>query len=376
MIGTSVSARQRCDAAKMAAIIHADFDAFYASVEQRDNPALRGRPVVVGGDPDARGVVAAASYEVRRFGVRSAMPMKTAMRLCPHAVRVAPRFETYREVSRGVMDIFRVVTPAVEPLSLDEAFLDVTPRVGGEWTAERIARGLKVRVTNRTGLTISMGVASNKSVAKIASDMDKPDGLVAVPSGTEREFLAPLSVGRLWGIGPKTEEWLAREEITTIGQLAGRPPEWFSDRFGKMGPGLRDLANGIDARPVVAERRRKSISAETTLAVDTDDSERLHQVVAGLSGRVGGELQRRGLAGRTVRLKLRLDDFTTYTRQVTLDGPIKSEGQIVSSASRMLGRELGVGRRFRLLGVGVSGFEDTTLEVSEDPVQPRLYGLD
>lgn len=364
------------DAAKMAAIIHADFDAFYASVEQRDNPALRGRPVVVGGDPDARGVVAAASYEVRRFGVRSAMPMKTAMRLCPHAVRVAPRFETYREVSRGVMDIFRVVTPAVEPLSLDEAFLDVTPRVGGEWTAERIARGLKARVTNRTGLTISMGVASNKSVAKIASDMDKPDGLVAVPPGTEREFLAPLPVGRLWGIGPKTEEWLAREEITTIGQLADRPPEWFSDRFGRMGPGLRDLANGVDGRPVVAERRRKSISAETTLAIDTDDPERLHQVVAELCGRVGGELQRRELAGRTVRLKLRLDDFTTYTRQVTLDRPIESEARIVSTASQMLGRELGMGRRFRLLGVGVSGFEDTTLEVSEAPVQPRLYGLD
>ena len=376
MFGTFVSARRGSDAATMAAIIHADFDAFYASVEQRDNPALRGRPVVVGGDPDARGVVAAASYEVRRFGVRSAMPMKTAMRLCPHAVRVAPRFETYREVSRSVMDIFRIVTPAVEPLSLDEAFLDVTPRLGGEWTPERIARGLKARVTNRTGLTISMGVASNKSVAKIASDMDKPDGLVAVPAGTEREFLAPLPVGRLWGIGPKTEEWLAREEITTIGQLAQQPPRWFCDRFGRMGPGLRDLANGVDGRPVVAERRRKSISAETTLAIDTDDPERLYQLVAGLCGRIGGELERRGLAGRTVRLKLRLDDFTTYTRQVTLDNPIESETQIVSAASLMLGRELGVGRRFRLLGVGVTGFEDTAPGVREIPVQPRLSGLD
>ena len=360
----------------MAAIIHADFDAFYASVEQRDDPALRGRPVVVGGDPDARGVVAAASYEARRFGVRSAMPMKTAMRLCPQAVRVAPRFETYREVSRNVMDIFRVVTPAVEPLSLDEAFLDVTARVGGEWTPERIARGLKARVTNRTGLTISMGVASNKSVAKIASDMDKPDGLVTVPAGTEREFLAPLPVGRLWGIGPKTEEWLAREEIATIGQLAQRPPKWFCDRFGKMGPGLRDLANGVDHRPVVAERRRKSISAETTLAIDTDNPESLHQLVAGLCARIGGELERRGLAGRTVKLKLRLDDFTTYTRQVTLDTPVESEIQIASAATRMLGRELGGGRRFRLLGVGVSGFEDMTSRVTENPVQPRLYGLE
>ncbi|MDD9994623.1 MAG: DNA polymerase IV, partial [Dehalococcoidia bacterium] len=298
------------------------------------------------------------------------------MRLCPHAVRVAPRFDTYREVSRNVMDIFRGVTPAVEPLSLDEAFLDVTPRVGGGWTPERIARGLKARVTNRTGLTISMGVASNKSVAKIASDMDKPDGLVTVPAGTEREFLAPLPVGRLWGIGPKTEEWLAREEIATIGQLAQRPPKWFCDRFGKMGPGLRDLANGVDHRPVVAARRRKSISAETTLAIDTDDPESLHQLVAGLSGRIGGELERRGLAGRTVKLKLRLDDFTTYTRQVTLDTPVESEIQIASAASRMLGRELGEGRRFRLLGVGVSGFEDTASRATEIPLQPRLYGLE
>ena len=359
----------------MASIIHADFDAFYASVEQRDDPSLRGRPVVVGGDPEARGVVAAASYEVRRFGVRSAMPMKTAMRLCPQAVRVAPRFGVYREVSRGVMEIFRGITPLVEPLSLDEAFLDITARVNGEWTPERIARGLKVRVRKRTGLTISIGAAASKSVAKIASDMDKPDGLVVVEQGREREFLDPLPVSTLWGIGPKTAERLAREEIATIGQLARRPPGWFADRFGRMGSVIRDLANGIDERPVVTERRRKSVSAETTLAVDTGDPAKLDELVSELGGRVGGELERRGLTGRTVRLKLRLEDFTTFTRQMTPGPPVTSEAQIVAAATRLLRGELGAGRRFRLIGVGVSGLSEANEPAPAAPAQQRLEGL-
>ena len=359
----------------MAAILHADFDAFYASVEQRDDPALLGKPVVVGGDPDTRGVVAAASYEVREFGVRSAMPMKTAMRLCPHAVRVYPRFDVYREVSREVMAIFRVVTPLVESLSLDEAFLDVTNRVDDEWTLERIARGLKDRIKKRTRLTISIGVASSKSVAKIASDMDKPDGLTVVAPGTEREFLAPLPVGRLWGIGPKTQERLALDEITTIGQLAERPVEWFAKNFGKNGPFVRDLANGFDDRPVTVERRRKSLSAETTLAVDSDDAEHLTELVERLSARVGSQLQRRGMSGRTVKLKLRLEDFTTFTRQMTLDGPVSSPEDIGQMTTEMLRRELASDRRFRLVGVGVSGFETPETPEEENPLQPRLAGL-
>lgn len=359
----------------MAAILHADFDAFYASVEQRDDPALRGKPVVVGGDPDARGVVAAASYEVREFGVHSAMPMKTAMRLCPHAIRVPPRFGVYQEVSKQVMDIFRVVTPLVEPLSLDEAFLDISHRVDESWTPERIARGLKGRIKKRTRLTISIGVASSKSVAKIASDMDKPDGVTVVAPGTERDFLAPLPVGRLWGVGPKTQERLAGESITTIGQLAERPVEWFASRFGKMGPFLHDLANGIDERPVVVERRRKSLSAETTLAVDSENEEQLAEIVARLSERVGGQLERRGLSGRTVKLKLRLEDFTTFTRQVTVDSPVATPEDVGRAASAMLRRELGPDRRFRLLGVGVSGFESPDEAGEESPLQPRLAGL-
>ncbi len=359
----------------MAAILHADFDAFYASVEQRDDPALRGKPVVVGGDPNFRGVVAAASYEVRGFGVRSAMPMKTAMRLCPHAVRVPPRFDVYRDISRQVLEIFRVVTPLVEPLSLDEAFLDVTNRVDDVWTPVKIARGLKGRIKKRTALTISIGVASSKSVAKIASDMDKPDGLTVVAPGSEREFLAPLPVSRLWGIGPKTQERLALDKITTIGQLVERPAEWFAARFGKSGPFLRDLANGIDERPVVVERRRKSLSAETTLAVDSGDAEYLTEVVERLSQRVGSQLQRRGLEGRTVKLKLRLEDFTTFTRQVTLDGPVSSPDGVGRATTDMLRRELAPDRRFRLVGVGVSGFESGEDAEGENPLQPRLAGL-
>jgi DNA polymerase-4 len=359
----------------MAAILHADFDAFYASVEQRDDPTLRGKPVVVGGDPETRGVVAAASYEVREYGVHSAMPMKTAMRLCPHAIRVPPRFEVYRDVSRQVMEIFRVVTPLVEPLSLDEAFLDVSNRVDDEWTPERIARGLKVRIKKRTALTISIGVASSKSVAKIASDMDKPDGLTVVAPGTEREFLAPLPVGRLWGIGPKTQERLALEEITTIGQLAEQTTDWFAAQFGKAGTFFRDLSNGIDDRPVSVERRRKSLSAETTLAIDSGDAEQLTEIVERLSARVGGQLERRGLSGSTVKLKLRLEDFTTFTRQVTLDGPVSSPQDVGQAALEMLRRELDPDRRFRLIGVGVSGFETPAEPEEENPLQPRLAGL-
>jgi len=356
----------------MAAILHADFDAFYASVEQRDNPTLRGKPVVVGGDPETRGVVAAASYEVREFGVRSAMPMKTAMRLCPHAIHVPPRFEVYRDVSRQVMEMFRVVTPLVEPLSLDEAFLDVTNRVDDEWTPEKIARGLKGRIKKLTALTISIGVASSKSVAKIASDMDKPDGLTVVAPGTEREFLAPLPVGRLWGIGPKTQERLALEGITTIGQLAEQTADWFAAQFGKTGAFFRDLSSGVDDRPVILERRRKSLSAETTLAVDSGDAEQLAEIVERLSARVGAQLERSDLSGRTVKLKLRLEDFTTFTRQVTLDSPISSSSEVGQAAAEMLRRELAPDRRFRLIGVGVSGFETPGEAGEANPLQLRF----
>ena len=354
-------------------ILHADLDAFFSSVEQLDKPELRGKPVVVGGSPDTRGVVAAASYEARRFGVRSAMPMRTALQRCPIAVRVSPRFDRYAEVSRKVMDMFREVTPLVEPLSLDEAYLDVTDELPDGRSPEEIARGLKQRISSEVGLTISIGVATSKSVAKIASDMDKPDGLSVVAPGTERELLNPMSVDRLWGVGPRTAARLANEGVHTIGDMAARSDEWLLSRLGRMGPHMRRLALGEDDSPVIIERARKSVSAETTLARDSGDSDVLYDLITRLSERVGRHLARSRLRGRTVRLKLRLSDFTTFTRQKTTEEPVATSEAILDAARSLLGRELEPGRLFRLVGVGVTGLET---EQDADESQPRLTGFE
>ena len=360
---------------KLRHILHADFDAFYTSVEQLDDPGLQGKPVVVGGSPEGRGVVASASYEARRFGVRSAMPMRTALQRCPQALRVSPRFDRYAQVSRQVMAIFRAITPLVEPLSLDEAFLDVTAlAIPGRLPGE-IAADLRRQVREELGLTISVGVATSKSVAKIASDMDKPDGLTIVPPGTERRFLAPLDVGKLWGVGPKTAARLAGEGVRTIGDLASRPQEWWDANFGRTGPHLRQLALGVDDSAVVVERERKSVSAETTLAQDTGDADYLNELVDRLSRRVAQHLESTGLRGRTVKVKLRLADFTTFTRQTTLVGPAASPEEIAGAARGMLRRELLPGRLFRLVGVGVSGFERPE-EGQERELQPKLAGFE
>lgn len=356
-------------------ILHADLDAFYASVEQLDNPELKGKPVVVGGSPTTRGVVAAASYEARAFGVRSAMPMGTAMQRCPQAVRVSPRFDRYHEVSSQVMEIFRDITDLTEPLSLDEAFLDVTDGVGPDTPPESIAAGLRRRVADEIGLTISVGVATSKSIAKIASDMDKPDGLTVVPPGMEREFLTPLSVSKLWGIGPKASERLVAEGIETIGDLARMSEDWFAAWFGKTGAQMRGLALGHDDRPVVVSRETKSVSAETTLVQDTGSPEMLHELIARLSQRVASQLAGADLQGRTVKLKLRLSDFTTFTRQTSLSQPENSADAIAAIASALLERELHSGRQFRLIGVGVSGFDHQSDDSEDRPVQGRLAGF-
>ncbi len=353
-------------------ILHADFDAFYASVEQLDNPDLRGKPVVVGGSPDQRGVVASASYESRRFGIRSAMPMRTAFQRCPKAVRLPPRFDRYHQVSRQVMAMFHEITPLVEPLSLDEAFLDVTDAITPEMPPEEIAAALRRRVKVELGLTISVGVATSKSVAKIASDMDKPDGLTVVVPGSERDFLAPLDAIKLWGIGPKTAARLAADGVHTIGELASQPDEWLAKKLGRRGPYVRRLALGQDESPVVVEREAKSVSAETTLARDTADAEVLFELVDRLSQRVSRRLVIGGLRGRTVKAKLRLSDFTTFSRQRTLREPDSSPDAIAGSARAMLEREMSEGRRFRLIGVSVSGFESSDSE----PLQPRLAGFE
>ena len=249
-------------------IIHADMDAFYASVEQRDHPELRGKPVLVGGSPRSRGVVAAASYESRVFGCRSAMPMRTAVRLCPHAEIVRPRFSRYREVSAQIMSIFRDVSPLVEPLALDEAFIDVSHRVAEGARPAELGQWIRDRVKRETELTVSCGVATSKSVAKIASDQDKPDGLTVVAPGQEAAFLAPLSISDLWGVGPKTADRLRGAGIETIGDLADRPLPWLIDRFGTRGEWFSQLARGQDERGVSSQRETKSISSETTFAED------------------------------------------------------------------------------------------------------------
>ena len=354
-------------ASDMRHILHADFDAFYASVEQLDNPELRGKPVVVGGSAEGRGVVASASYEAREYGVRSAMPMRTAQRLCPQAIRVGARFDRYREISQRVLSIFRDLTPLVEPLSLDEAYLDVTAVVDEGKQPGAIAAALKRRVRTELGLAISVGVATSKSIAKIASDMDKPDGLTVVAPGEERAFLEPLPIRDLWGVGPRTAERLIAEGIETIGDIARQDEKWLREMFGKHGVQMRRLALGRDDSPVVVHRETKSVSAATTCARDVGDPEELQEVVNRLSQRVAQQLRRKQLQGRTVKLKLRLSDFTTFTRQRTLPYAVQSADDLSQSAGVLLRAELFGQRRFRLVGVGVSGFEQS----DEDPDEPR-----
>jgi DNA polymerase-4 len=270
------------------------------------------------------------------------------------------------------MSIFREIAALVEPLSLDEAYLDVTESVTPTRPPALIARELKARVKAELGLTISVGVATSKSVAKVASDMDKPDGLTVVPPGSEREFLAPLPAEKLWGIGPKTSARLAAEGVHTIGDLVSKGDEWLRKRLGRTGPHMRRLAQGQDDSPVVTSRDRKSVSAESTMAQDTDDPDALEELVQQLSRRVGRVLERRSLEGRTVKLKLRLADFTTFTRQKTVPRPVQTPEEIAQTAGVLLRAELWPGRMFRLVGVGVSGFDAEPDEV----IQPRLAGFE
>lgn len=348
-------------------ILHADLDAFYASVEQLDNPQYRGRPLVVGGHPEQRGVVAAASYEARKYGVRSAMPMRTALRLCPELARVSPRFDRYHELSRLIMDIFLELTPLVEPLSLDEAYLDISTEALWERVA-KIAIDLKARVKDKTGLVVSIGGGSSKTVAKVASQLSKPDGLLLVKPGEEQAFLAPLEVGILSGVGPKTAEVLQGHQISTVGDLSACNPVWLQQTFGKRGPELKERAMGIDNGSVTPHRATKSISAEETMSEDVGEEADLVRRVEQLAIGVASRLQKSGLAGKTVTIKLRLADFTTLTRQRTLPAPTSDANVIAPVASDLLRGELYPHRRFRLVGVGVSGFQ----EPQQLPLFPHL----
>ncbi|MDI3298617.1 MAG: DNA polymerase IV [Bacillota bacterium] len=332
------------------AVLHCDADAFFAAVEVLDRPELAGKPVIVGG-LGPRGVVATCSYEARRFGVHSAMPMTTARRLCPQAVFLPGRHERYRQVSRQMFAVFERFSPVIEPLSLDEAFLEAPAA-----EAERLAVELRAQVRREIGLAVSVGVGPNKLVAKIASDLAKPDGLRVVRPGEVAGFLAPLSVRRLWGIGPRTAEALEQEGIRTVADLRARPEAWFRQRFGQRWEQVRRFALGEDDRPVAPPREAKSMGEEETYPRDLEDRRQLLRRLAALSQAVGARLRAHGLAGRTVTLKLRTGDYRTRTRSRTLPQAVAGDDQIYREAVLLLERAWG-GEPVRLLGVQLSGLE-------------------
>lgn len=339
-------------------ILHVDMDAFYASVEQRDNPELRGKPVVVGGGGN-RGVVAAASYESRVFGVRSAMPMREARRLCPDLVQTPVRMSHYQDVSKQVFDVFREFTPLIEGLSLDEAFLDVSASLSLFGSEVDIARSIKQRIKEITGLNASVGVAPNKLIAKIASDLDKPDGLFIVTEDRVTEVLDPLEVQVIPGIGKVTLGKLHAADIRTIRDLRLAGDSVLDRLFGRFAARMRERASGIDARPVIASREEKSISAEETFAVDLGDRGTMDARLLELAERTTTRMRARALTAGTVQIKIRQADFTTFTRQRVLNPPSNGTDQIYAAARDLLDAWLrdNPGVKLRLLGVGGSDLQ-------------------
>ncbi len=356
-------------------ILHVDLDAFFAAVEQRDHPELRGKPVIVGGGgPNDRGVVSTASYEARVFGVHSAMPLRTAGRLCPQGIFVPVDGAKYQVASREVMAVLRRFTPLVEPISIDEAFLDVTgsQRMFGD--GERIGRMIKDEVRSAVELTISVGVATTKLVAKIASDLRKPDGLVVVPPGTEAAFLAPLEISRLWGVGAKSAAVLREDGVRTIGDLAALPDDLLVRRFGKMGAALGDRARGLDADPVGDRDAAKSIGHEHTFDVDTSDPDQIERTLLAMSEGVAGRLRDSGVKASTITVKIRDTTFRTITRQRTLKEATDLTDPIFRTAVELARPEVR-GLRIRLLGVTASGLgerEQLALFATDDPRKRRV----
>jgi DNA polymerase IV len=342
------------------AIIHLDLDAFFCSVEELQNPALRGKAFAVGGRPESRGVVASCSYPARRRGVRSAMPMAQAVRLCPGLLVAPAQHRLYRTVSRKVMGYLATITPRLEQISIDEAFLDISEQAEAP---AQLAIQLQQHIRQEFGLPCSLGVASNKLVAKIATNVGKdrgrgdgpPNAIQVVAVGEEAAFLAPLPCAELWGVGPKTAALLAALGMHTIGDIAQWPADDLARRFGKHGQELAKRARGEDDRPVVTEYDPRSVSQETTFAQDVRDGARLRQTLQGLAQGVSRDLKRKGLAGITVKLKLRWFDFVTLTRQSTLAQPTDDAARIGEVAERLLEKVWAPGQAVRLLGVGVSG---------------------
>ena len=339
-------------------ILHVDMDAFYTSVEERDDPTLCGKPVIVGGTPEGRGVVAAANYAVRKFGVHSAMATTNALKLCPDAIVLRPRMEHYAQISKQIREIFYRYTPEVEPLSLDEAFLDATGSVNLFGSVETIGRAIKQDFRKELNLVASVGVAPNKFLAKLASDLDKPDGFTVIPPDAVQRILDPLPVGRIWGVGKVTGQRFDRLRIQTIGQLRSLSLQQLQDEFGQHGEHFWQLARGIDNRTVIADREAKSISHETTFAENIADMDVLRAWLMELAEQVARRLRNHEIQGRTVHLKVRYSNFDTYTRSKSVSPATNTTNQLWSVVSQLLTsalpeRPLVV----RLLGMGVSNLQ-------------------
>ncbi len=335
-------------------ILHCDMDCFYAAVHTRDDPSLEGKPVVVGGDPSGRGVVAAANYEARKYGIHSAMPAAQARRLCPETIFLRPDFSRYREESQQIFDIYREYTPIIQPLSLDEAFLDVSDHLGELGSATAVAEDIRRRVREERGLTVSIGVAANKLVAKIASDFRKPDGLTVVRPHEVEAFLAPLPVRRLYGIGPAAERSLHEMGITTVAELRELSIDRLMSRFGTWGRVLWERVRGIDDRPVHTSRERKSLSTERTFAENVKDAKEIDRILERMADEVARGLEKRRLAATTITVKARYPDFTTPTRSHTLLVPTADAATIAATARELVRKTDAAKRSVRLLGVGAS----------------------
>ncbi len=350
-------------------IIHVDMDAFYASIEERENPELKGKPVIVGGTVEGRGVVSAANYEARKYGLHSAMPMVRAVRLCPQVIRLRSNMQLYAEVSRQIREIFFRYTPVVQPLALDEAFLDVTSSEKLFGSAEKVGMQIKQAIKDELKLVASVGVAPNKFVAKIASDVNKPNGFVVVEQNNIQSFLDPLPVSRLWGAGKATVAVFDRMGIRSIAQLRHQPVDWLVSRFGKFGEHLWQLANGIDERDVVVDSQAKSISNETTFSQDIANRDVLEATLLHLTEQVAWRLRKAGLKGRTVQVKLRYPDFRLITRAHTMVESTDNTNILWSVTRDLLHRNWQGRPAIRLVGMGVSGLQSE----NDQPQQADLF---
>lgn len=357
-------------------IIHIDMDAFYASVEQRDRPEIKGKPVIVGGDPDSRGVVAACSYEAREFGIHSAMASATAYRLCPDAVFIRSRFDVYRAVSAQIREIFYEYTGLVEPLSLDEAFLDVTENYRGMPSATLIARELKKKIYQRTGgLTSSAGVSFNKFLAKVASDVNKPDGITIITPDMADEFIDKLPIRKFFGVGKVTEEKMLNLGIKTGADLKKYRKEQLVQIFGKSGNYFYDIAHGMDERPVESNRIRKSIGKETTFTEDIEDTDQMIEILDDIAVKLENSLMKRDAKGRTITLKVKYFDFQSLTKSVTVDEPADNAVIIMKYIRPLLSKTEAGLKKVRLLGISISNFDDQKTKTGKHRQIPLPFKL-